>query len=90
MAELKEYVTSLEDEKSQLTAQVMTLQDEAKQWQLRLEQHNQGEGHELMSSARFLSLLIYVFIAQMYFILLSNLADVLHKSVRSGISCSCM
>ena len=65
MAELKEYVTSLEDEKSQLTAQVMTLQDEAKQWQLRLEQHNQGEGHELMSSARFLSLLIYVFIAQM-------------------------
>ena len=46
MAELKEYVTSLEDEKSQLTAQVMTLQDEAKQWQLRLEQHNQGKGHE--------------------------------------------
>ena len=84
MAELKEYVTSLEDEKSQLTAQVMTLQDEAKQWQLRLEQHNQGEGHEFANVVcSFLIASYLCFYRSNVCPIVSNLTDVLHKSVRS-------
>ena len=45
MAELKEYVTSLEDEKAQLTAQVMSHNQEVESWRSRLQQCQQGDSH---------------------------------------------